>query len=87
MGCVLFWLLQAYLIVLIAYVVFSWVPRPPDPIRPLIRTVNRLVEPVLNPLRRVIPSVPLGGVALDLSIIVLFLLIQLLLLPLAASLC
>lgn len=72
---VLCWLLNAYLIVLLLHVVFSWVPRPPEPIMPLVRGVSALVDPLLRPLRNLIPPLRLGGggMALDLSILVLFL--------------
>ena len=63
--------LQLYSYVVILYVIFSWVPRPPDALRPFIIGVARLVEPVLAPLRRFIPPLRLGMVALDLSVIVL----------------
>jgi YggT family protein len=64
--------LQAYVLVLLAYVVLSWVPRPPEPIMPMVRGVRAVVDPVLQPMRRVIPPLRMGGVALDLSILVLF---------------
>lgn len=63
--------LTAYWYVLILYVIFSWVPRPPDALRPLIVGVHRLVEPLAAPLRRVIPPLRLGAVALDLSVLIL----------------
>ncbi|MFA9428923.1 YggT family protein [Egicoccus sp. AB-alg2] len=65
-------LLQIYLVVLLAHVIFSWVPRPPEPIMPFVLGVRRLVEPVAAPIRRVIPPLRLGNVGLDLSIIILF---------------
>jgi YggT family protein len=65
-------LLTIYLFVLLLHVVFSWVPRPPEPIVPFVLGVRRLVEPLAGPLRRTIPPLRLGGVGLDLSIIVLF---------------
>jgi YggT family protein len=65
--------LQFYWYILVLYVIFSWVPRPPDAIVPLIVGVARLVEPVAAPLRRAIPPLRIGAVALDLSIIVLLL--------------
>ena len=65
-------LLTVYWWVLLLHVVFSWVPRPPDPMMPFVLGVRRLVEPVAAPLRRVIPPLRLGGIALDLSILVLF---------------
>lgn len=72
------YLLTAFQIVLIAHVIFSWVPRPPEPIVPLVRGVRSIVEPVAAPIRRAIPPVNLGGVGLDLSIIILFFVIYLL---------
>ena len=71
-------LLQIYLIILLAHVIFSWVPRPPEPIVPLVLGVRRLVEPVAAPIRRVVPPLRLGGVALDLSIIILFIAVRIL---------
>ncbi|MFA9445434.1 YggT family protein [Egicoccus sp. AB-alg6-2] len=71
-------LLQIFLIVLLAHVIFSWVPRPPEPLMPFVLGVRRVVEPVAAPLRRAIPPLRLGGVALDLSIIVLFIAVRIL---------
>jgi YggT family protein len=65
--------LQAYWLVLFLHVIFSWVPRPPEPILPLVRGVHRLVEPAAAPLRRMIPPLRFGGMGLDMSILVLFL--------------
>ncbi|MEX2549645.1 MAG: YggT family protein [Nitriliruptoraceae bacterium] len=86
LSSILVLLLQLYTFVLFAYVIFSWIPRTPEPLVPFQLGVRRLVEPVLMPLRRVIPPLRIGGIALDLSILVLFFGISLLLLPLAASL-
>lgn len=79
-GWVLCRLLDVYTVILIAHVIFSWVPQPPEPLMPFVRGVSRLVDPLLTPLRRVIPGVPLGGsgARLDLSILVLFFAIMLL---------
>jgi YggT family protein len=65
-------LLGLYFYVLLAHVIFSWVPRPPEPIMPFVLGVRKLVEPVAAPIRRVLPPLRIGGVALDLSILVLF---------------
>lgn len=70
--------LELYTYVLVMYVIFSWVPRPPDALRPFVIGVARLVEPVAAPLRRSIPPLRIGMVALDLSIIVLFIGVRLL---------
>jgi YggT family protein len=63
-------LLQVFWWILILHVIFSWIPRPPEPIVPFVLGVRRMVEPVVAPIRRVIPPLRLGGIALDLSIIV-----------------
>lgn len=61
-----------YTLVMLAYVIFSWVPRPPEPLIPIRLGSAAMVDPLLRPLRGVIPPLRLGGIALDLSIIVLF---------------
>ena len=58
--------------VLILHVVFSWVPRPPEPLMPFVLGIRRLVEPLAAPIRKVLPQPQIGMVRLDLSIIVLF---------------
>jgi YggT family protein len=71
-------LLQLYILIMLVYALVSWVPslrgRWTD-------YVAMLVEPVLAPVRRIIP--PMGG--LDLSFLVVLLLIQLVILPLTQS--
>lgn len=64
--------LGIYTLVLLGHVIFSWIPRPPEPLLPVRAGLSALVDPLLRPLRRVIPPLRLGGIALDLSIIVLF---------------
>lgn len=71
-------LLTVFWFILLLHVIFSWIPRPPEPIVPFVIGVRRIVEPLAAPLRRVIPPLRLGGVALDLSIIVLFLALMIL---------
>ena len=58
--------LEIYTWILIAKVLMSWFN--PNPYNPLVQFVLRLTEPVLAPIRRVLPS--MGG--LDLSPIVVF---------------
>ena len=64
-------LLDLYSFVLLARVLLSWVNLAPD--NPLVTGVHRLTEPVLAPLRRVLPS---GG-GFDFSPLAVFLLIRL----------
>lgn len=69
------WLLYAFLILLLVYVVFSWIPRPPEPLLPIVRAIDRIMAPLLEPIRRMLPPLRLGGIGLDLSVIVVFLVI------------
>jgi YggT family protein len=62
------WILYGLIILLFVEVIFSWV-NPHAPLAPMVRAMN---EPLMRPLRRVIP--PIGGV--DLSPLVAFLLLR-----------
>ena len=59
---------KIYAGVLIVYALLSWLP---DLRGPWTRYLAMLVEPLLNPIRRIIP--PVGG--LDIAFIVLFVLV------------
>jgi YggT family protein len=65
-------LCNAYSLVVLLSVVASWLSLPPE--HPLARITRALTEPVLAPLRRVVPS--FGG--LDLSPMVLLFALRLL---------
>jgi YggT family protein len=66
-------LLNLYLIVLFARAVLSWFPlSPSSPLAPVASFLYTITEPVLAPLRRVIP--PMGG--FDISFIVVFFAIE-----------
>ena len=60
--------LNAYLILVIARAVLSWVN--PDPYNAIVRFVHRATEPVLRPIRERLPTVAMG---LDLSPMVVLL--------------
>ncbi|MDQ1396917.1 MAG: YggT family protein [Acidimicrobiaceae bacterium] len=67
-------LLNLYLLVLVGRDVLSWIPLSPgSALAPVASFLYAVTEPVLAPLRRVIP--PMGG--FDLSFLVVFLFIQL----------
>ena len=70
-------LLNLYWIILIVRIFLSWVPRLPEPIQPLARIVYTLTDPVLNPVRGLLPPVQTGSMALDLSPILVFIAIGL----------
>ncbi|MGI9016659.1 MAG: YggT family protein [Euzebya sp.] len=61
-----------FYIVLIVRVIFSWIPRPPEPLMPVASAVRVATDWAVVPLRNLIPPVRMGVVALDLSILVLF---------------
>jgi len=70
-GTVINWVLVAYMWVVIARVVLSWVN--PDPFNPIVRFIHNITEPVLYQIRKRLPVV-FGG--LDLSPILVFLAIM-----------
>ena len=61
-------LLTAYMWIIIARAVVSWVS--PDPFNPVVRFLYRVTEPVLRPVRRMLPTYQIG---LDLSPMVVLL--------------
>lgn len=70
--------LTIYWIILIIRIVLSWVPSLPEPVLPLARGVRSVTDPVLAPLRGLIPPVRIGAGALDLSPLLLFFAISIL---------
>ena len=66
-------LLQAYLIVMFARIILSWFPvNPGSGLASVYGFLYSITEPVLGPIRRVIPPLGMGGMGLDLSPIVVF---------------
>lgn len=70
--------LQVYYIILIARILLSWVPNLPDPIVPVARVIYALTDPVLAPVRGLLPPLRTGAMAFDLSPILVFIGIALL---------
>ena len=60
--------LNAYLLIVVARAVLSWVN--PDPYNPIVRFLHRVTEPVLRPIRERLPTIAMG---LDLSPMVVLL--------------
>jgi YggT family protein len=71
-------LLTIFWVILLIRVIVSWAYlfgfRPPlyGPIRKALDLLDAVTEPVLRPLRQLIPPVRAGGMGLDLSVIVAF---------------
>jgi YggT family protein len=82
---VLTYLLWFYLLLLIIRMIISWIQafsrtwQPTGPVLVVAEGVFTATDPPLRLLRRYIPSLRLGTVALDLSFMVLFLVLILLL--------
>lgn len=64
--------LQVYFYAVLAWVILSWIPTSSThPLGKVSLFLDRIIYPVILPLRRVIPPLRLGGGMLDLSPIVL----------------
>jgi YggT family protein len=82
--------LYLFLLVLFAYSILSWVTASGNlaydsPVRKIQNVLSAICEPVLKPIRRLIPPVRIGGVGLDLSVLIVFLVISVILIPLLQS--
>jgi YggT family protein len=67
--------IQIYLLVVLVRIIMSWFPPTPGTTYQTIYDVfDSLTEPVLAPIRAVLPPFRMGMMALDLSPIVVFLL-------------
>ena len=83
MSYVIVQLLNIASLVLVARAILSWFPIGFDsPVRPVADFLYRITEPVLAPVRRVLP--PMGG--FDLSILIVLVAIQFILVPVARTL-
>jgi YggT family protein len=65
--------LNIYIWILVARAIISWVN--PDPYNPIVRFLYRVTEPVLRPVRNLLP---LQGIGLDLSPMIVLLVIYVL---------
>lgn len=74
------WLVWVYTILLLVYAILSWIPELR--LSSLERFLATLVEPLLMPIRRVVP--PIGG--LDIAFLILILALQFLIRPLLLNL-
>ncbi len=78
------YLLELFLLVLIARLIFDWVMvfardfRPRGVLAALLEVIYSVTDPPLRALRRVIPPLRLGSVAIDLGFIILFIAVQVL---------
>lgn len=71
--------IQIYWLVVIGRIILEWIPVSYDhPLARVRSALRSVTEPLLAPLRAIIPPVRMGGAGLDLSPIVLLLALSLL---------
>jgi YggT family protein len=65
-------LLQVYFFAVFAWVILSWIRvSSTHPLGRIQHFLDRIIYPVILPIRRVVPPIRIGGGALDLSPIIL----------------
>lgn len=75
-------LLQLYVLAIFVRIVLSWFPISPDSVLATAHeALHTITEPVLGPVRRLMPGVGFGGMGLDLSPIIVLFAIQFLVVP------
>jgi len=79
-------LVYAFVVVLILRALMSWIPvRSGSALIPVQRALAAVTEPVLRPVRRLLKPVRVGGMAIDLSILVVILVAEIVVIPLLRS--
>jgi uncharacterized protein YggT (Ycf19 family) len=70
-------LISLYIWLLILAALLSWFPARPDGgLHSLQRGLARVTDPVLYPLRQILPRPSIGGVGVDLSVFVAIILLE-----------
>jgi len=69
-------LISLYIWVLIVAALLSWIPSSQGGVGTLKRVLARLTEPVLLPLRQILPRPNFGGVGIDLSVLVAIIVLE-----------
>ena len=79
MAQLIYVVVQLFLRCLLGRIVLSWFPPSgPGPLESIRQVLFRITEPVLGPIRRLLPPVRMGGMGLDLSPMIVFLVLQIL---------
>ena len=68
---VITWIFDVAILVFVIRALLSWVDAPPYNL--VVKFINRVTEPILKPIRKVVPLLRFGHVMIDLSIIAVFL--------------
>lgn len=76
------YLVELYVLVLVARALISWFPIVPGGgVEKIVRVLDSITEPVLRPVRRLLPPIRAGGMGIDLSILVVILVAELVVIP------
>lgn len=72
-------LIDLYVLCVIGRILLSWFPISPEsPLSSIFSFLYRITEPVLGPIRRLLPPIGMGGMGLDLSPIIVIIGLQIL---------
>ncbi|MEV6067488.1 YggT family protein [Nocardia sp. NPDC052001] len=74
-GGVLGWLLTAFIVLMLARMVLDWIAvagSPPDWAYKARTFTHKWTEPVIAPVRKVLPPLRAGGLAIDLAFTIVF---------------
>ena len=69
-------LVNVYIFIIFGRIILSWFPRSSGVLGTIGDVFYGLTEPVLGPVRRLMPMIALGGMGLDLSPIIVLLVLQ-----------
>lgn len=69
-------LVNVYIFIIFGRIILSWFPRSSGVLGTIGDVFFGLTEPVLGPVRRVMPMIAMGGMGLDLSPIIVLLALQ-----------
>ncbi len=74
--------IQLYVVAIFVRIILSWFPIDPDgAVAPVAGFLHMITDPVLRPLRALIPAVRMGNIALDLSPMIVLLVVQMVVIP------
>ena len=69
-------LVNVYIFIIFGRIILSWFPRSTGVLGTIGDVFYGLTEPVLGPVRRLMPMIAVGGMGLDLSPIIVLLVLQ-----------
>ncbi len=69
-------IVNVYIFVIFGRIILSWFPRSTGVLGTIGDVFYGLTEPVLGPVRRLMPMIAVGGMGLDLSPIIVLLVLQ-----------